>query len=548
MFSVITGKMTPFYNLLLLIHIEIIAQWKCVGIVFDRDGIDVIPWPQLQRLYAQNELDLTKPFIVIESPSSDWTLLHNNYKGLYNAFKHYGKLSIDTRTTDCSCFKLPNNTIDIETCYEFVSNFKYVSKQKTQEFHINKSSSFWDRYEPYFPLEYPYEQCIKRYRVHKPMQYILTHWDEFIMNDKNNDLNKKKPKLTSRRVTFNVITSNQGQLMMDDVSMEVMKHIDIQPFSPIFGLKQGIHSLHDMNLWFGSNNYRLIRHTDTSDNLFFVLNGTKKFRIAAPYLINHPDFPFILYPFLHSASRSAYPVFPIYGTQYKAEQYDIDLHKDEVLWLPSGWWHEVVNGEIGSIGLNLWFGDGPTMLKQRMHRVKVPLSGPRIGIDEMDGMLYLINRITQYFDHEDMDKQYGFMFTYFRRMYPILNVIYDDNLAFERNGNNDMNWLYWLNGIIDVNSIAKCEGNKDIFDVLHHVSYSCTIPTKKEKWDAAVAGFFSLFDRMSDIPLPHRQEIVSTYLETILYYVKMDAVFTPILVALQIYEFAKVIIFPCFLY
>eukprot|EP01084_Bolivina_argentea_P081362 147340_1 len=210
-----------------LLLLYILFTFNCKSIMFTRNGIVEIFWDNLHDSLSTNKLDLTKPFIILRSPSSQWTLLDHNYKYLQKALKHYGQLSIDTRTSDCSCFKLANKTIDKQKCYQFVSTFKYLSQQKIRDFHMNKSSFYWDKYETFFTQEQPYEKCIKRFRAYKSIKYILKHWNSFIMNDLNNNLNKSNPKLTARRISFNIITSRHGRMMYDDISMEIMKHIDI---------------------------------------------------------------------------------------------------------------------------------------------------------------------------------------------------------------------------------------------------------------------------------------------------------------------------------
>eukprot|EP01084_Bolivina_argentea_P081363 147341_1 len=264
------------------------------------------------------------------------------------------------------------------------------------------------------------------------------------MNDLNNNLNKSNPKLTARRISFNIITSRHGRMMYDDISMEIMKHIDILPFFELFGMRQGLNSLHDMMLWIGSNNYRLIRHSDNSDNLFFVLNGTKTFLLSVPVLLNDKRFPYVLYPFIHPSSRSEYPMYPMYHYKYPEnyKEYKVVLSKDEVLYVPGGVYHEVTNSNEGSIGINIWFGDKTSMTTDKLHQIKIPVSSS-VVMDELDGFMYLINKVTEYFEHDNSYKQYGFMFNYFRRIYPVLDIIYYDNLIF---GDSDDN-IEWLNMI-----------------------------------------------------------------------------------------------------
>lgn len=118
------------------------------------------------------------------------------------------------------------------------------------------------------------------------------------------------------------------------------------------GYKLGLNeSVSDFNIWIGPSGHVESLHYDPVDGTLMQLHGTKKVVLFPPHQLSN------LYPFpvyihlrhglkLRSWFSQVYPEKPDFQSfpkLQKALQYkfEVILNRGEVLYIPSGWWHEV---------------------------------------------------------------------------------------------------------------------------------------------------------------------------------------------------------------
>ena len=106
----------------------------------------------------------------------------------------------------------------------------------------------------------------------------------------------------------------------------------------------------DLNsvVWFGAADVRVSTHYDISHNLFFQLDGKKRFDLLPP----SAHAALRLYPFWHGSNRQAQAALPLSPEQ---PMWRADLEPGDALLLPSRWFHSVTSMSR-SIGVNWWTG------------------------------------------------------------------------------------------------------------------------------------------------------------------------------------------------
>ncbi len=141
------------------------------------------------------------------------------------------------------------------------------------------------------------------------------------------------------------------------LSHPIIKDIDIRPFSRVFDI--GFPGLSrkgppiDIHLWMGTKGATSIRHHDLNDNLYFVLRGHKKFYLSHPNAFRQ----FEIYPYLHPSHRHEItcPFSPNCDQKRSANILEVDVRAGDLLYLPSFWFHKVVNMDKDTLALNIWW-------------------------------------------------------------------------------------------------------------------------------------------------------------------------------------------------
>ena len=197
---------------------------------------------------------------------------------------------------------------------------------------------------------------------------------------------------------------------------------------------------------------------DYEDNLFFQLNGHKTFILSPPSLGSYP-----LFPFLHESERQ------VCGGNVDDEnvEYTVTLRKGDVLYLPSFWYHEVVNGEEGSYGVNLW------ILNRKLHAPLDRIENYPLPKDLADSfrkgvkksnfrrMLHFIWTLESAFcDRIAADSEHchahPVLMRYFGETYPILSDIQRHHLFLEGAVTDNFEFLSWFIDVNHFKNMLKC--------------------------------------------------------------------------------------------
>lgn len=112
--------------------------------------------------------------------------------------------------------------------------------------------------------------------------------------------------------------------------------------------------------WVGPKGAGLKLHRDLVDNFLYQVKGSKRIKLFAPSETNCL-YPLVIggNPFYEpSKVNPDQPDYAAYPESRKAKSVSCDLHAGEMLYLPAGWWHQVVNQET-SWSLNFFAVNQP---------------------------------------------------------------------------------------------------------------------------------------------------------------------------------------------
>eukprot|EP01084_Bolivina_argentea_P131802 232590_1 len=269
----------------------------------------------------------------------------------------------------------------------------------------------------------------------------------------------KKTKYSKLYSYYNVF-KNADELVTA-FQLNTLDQIRLSPYFDIFDIA-GFADIKDIHIWFGTEYYRAMRHLDKCDNLFFVLEGSRVFRVSEPTLKVFP-----LHPFGHASNRQQYPYYPLLEDETIPKEYhisEVEVFANEVFYLPGFWHHEVINNNF-TVALNVWWDSVDELLQRDMEDFRLPINPQRDdGMDksQINAFLYFAQRLIELFccilqvnkaDHVDtnhmircMDveyKGYGYLTTSFEQIYRVLDEFTYD--SFE-----------WMAMVVDVSDIIKC--------------------------------------------------------------------------------------------
>ena len=441
----------------------------------------------IKRKERSSKQYLKSPLIITDSPISDWTLFDN----LEHIFTlNQANFLSESHSINCS-------NLDKNICNEYVSTFIY-SNDNNQS---SQSYEYWNKYE----LNYNNYTLYEKYMTYNQQQYeIKDVVDELINNNEpfnnNNNNNNDSDILWREHTYFRLMGLNEGETKFDSLQLNTLDHIRLSDYFKIFNVYNGYQHITDIHLWFGLNQYRAIRHFDTSNNLFFLLKGSRKFTLSKPTFNI-----FTYYPFGHKSEKHQYKYLSHFynddddNNNYDDGDYDIyesTLYENEILYIPSHWWYQVENNNY-SFALSILFNDGEnTALRTDLYDYKLPINPQKtqISVGDLDEFFYFIQYTIDLFcknykndninpllrcnGYNEKNNGYGYLLSNFQKIYPILEELNFDNFE-------------WFSIGMDFENIFKCSLSNNIdeysenFAAFKNDLYFCydMIDQYKEEWN-----------------------------------------------------------------
>ena len=332
-----------------------------------------------------------------------------------------------------------------------------------------------------------------------------------------------------------------GMFNIDDLSLSFMDHVTVSPYFNYFGMKQtGWWAMNEIHLWFGSNNYFTVSHYDESNNIYFMMRGSKSFSLA-PLKGIHEDSEHILYPYLYPGSRNTYYYM---GRDTLNDTYKVTIKENEILYVPAYWYHETLNdNKAESMAINIWFNtDTPkSRINQYLQRLySEPLPSGEYVFDDWNEFVYFLNKMSEVMN----DNGKGALLQFFEPLYPVLGHIYDD---FRRIGSDKLD-INYLNMLFDYNNLLKCFRLNPYYDknaktfvykklvkLLKKKSIFQCYPPRKEKlgrWDQLINAYSNMFDRVRNIDDVVMEHTYVKYIESILLLISHDIGFNMLFISL----------------
>ena len=446
-------------------------------VVFESKEIDKIPvvhWKDLDS--ALSKWMESQPFRIKHSPLSQWKLtsyLQQNSVNVGNKrIKSYFERDENTnemdekfsfvktqsRSSNC-CF-----TDSAQFCKQIVSSFMYNS--------FGNRLEFWDKYEKNYQQIKQFKSCTN-----------ITLIENREMDSAMNELYKLKQDEIDNNIKKSIyMNANIPHKMYNDMNM--------QPFFERFSIdtKYGDWEIY---LWIGSENGFASRHYDTTNNLFFVLRGSKQFLLSPPSLSK-----FKMYPSLHSSWRQQISSFN-FDEIYENETliFNVILNAGEVLYIPPFWYHKVKNLNVSTIGTNLWWYSQIHEKIDAIWSISIPIQNYWNVYKKYNEMMYFIYKLLDIFD-----KDLSFVSKNYFSTYPILyemrQYLLNSNLFYV-----DQKWK-WMELFVDIRNIQKClnvNAEKISIPTILHQTYSC-IDTEIEqvsKWKSSINSLYRMFGEVN---------------------------------------------------
>eukprot|EP00484_Ammonia_sp_Unknown_P027645 CAMPEP_0197035194 /NCGR_PEP_ID=MMETSP1384-20130603/13052_1 /TAXON_ID=29189 /ORGANISM="Ammonia sp." /LENGTH=504 /DNA_ID=CAMNT_0042465223 /DNA_START=78 /DNA_END=1589 /DNA_ORIENTATION=+ len=486
---------------------------------------------------------LMYPVIITDSPMSDWSVLQH----FNRIFPPDYEMEGNYQEADCSCFG--NSSESEQICHEYVSTFLYARDDDGS-------------YEKWKPFEYKHERykqygsCVQRrqrtYYVRDLSETFnhIVHELDVVDDDHashNNTYcatdNVDMHHMYNKSYTyFNIL--RLGGSHKPDISplqLTLLDHIQLHPFYDIFNIERGFYDIDDVHIWFGNENYRAVRHFDRNENLFFMLKGSRTFRISPPTFNIFP-----LHPFNHKSARQQYPNYPVVDEEAEGwmlrneSEYDIwesALYSNELLYLPSSWFHEIVNDNY-SCALSVWYtGTQLNYIREDLFNFRLPIN-PRkydsMSVPETDEFFYFIQRVVDSFcslrDGMRADPlmrchgmgNVGYLLSHFRYLYPVL-----DELTAET--------IDWFDHEQQMFACARSRVDYHDFDEFKQHLSRCGELTEEyqREWDEAIEIFMDMLDAMCEIDCKITEGTLIEYIETLIVDIFGDSNLMPLVTRLM---------------
>eukprot|EP01084_Bolivina_argentea_P259971 438876_1 len=304
-----------------------------------RNGVLTATYSEVLTLHKHGIDYFKQPLIITDSIQSNWTLLSN----LQNLFDENYNISVKKQATNCSCLiqtQIYNKISDKININNLCKHYNEVIIYKRNLTYY----LYWDKFEGKHKFTSQGLDCVNTQLI---KQYVVDGINSVINNSNNNvNVNNSINNKTNVRKTIKTFKSwlflFGSNSHNDNNKMEITDlqlNTSLIPFFNIFS-ENGLKSFTDinsLNIFYSKQYYRAIRHYDAYHNLFFILKGSRKFRISEP---NTNIFE--IYPFLHTSSRHQFPNYPqietysegvfINDTNYKINE--CIIFENEALYLP----------------------------------------------------------------------------------------------------------------------------------------------------------------------------------------------------------------------
>eukprot|EP01084_Bolivina_argentea_P046856 86319_1 len=264
-----------------------------------------IPRVEWKKLKAIGVLKKTQPFVILNSPLHIFLIMDylppptsikhikKGNKFLSSLFQSNNTISSQHRTINCSCIaQIHSTSYTTQLCNNIGSVFLYEN-YKSNEHNI---LSYWTPFESCNINQY-YAKCIQSSVQEIPFhQFTTLLLKEQTQKSNQNILHYKYLVLK----LLQMIESDEPNKFIPRSHKpfsDMLKYMLFEPFYKLFDIKypSDVDAIH---LWMGSNQSTSVRHYDSYYNLYFVLRGSKIFRISKPTVSR-----FMMYPFIHSSGR-----------------------------------------------------------------------------------------------------------------------------------------------------------------------------------------------------------------------------------------------------
>ncbi len=496
-----------------------------------RDGVNIYEWNDIE--YGVCKLPTIIPFIIINSPLKKWG--KSTMKHIIKTLKESNtKIGVEYRRSNCA--KCGFDVSNISKCHEFVNTFSTPSYGK-EKLTGNRIDYFWYKYElndgnvlGLFPhKQFENEQCINQRGIARKTIRI----SKAIKKAKSLSLSRDKKSLDNyTNYTYSAVKF-ATVWKLDDYEKHnyanLIKYENMKPFFQIFGMKEEYNDIHMISAWTGTNGYITNFHYDQANNMYFMIKGNKTFQMTHNVLFNDN---FVIFPFLNFYFLN----FAKYEEKY-LDYPRINVYTNEILYIPSYWFHRVINDKYNTYALNVWIRD------YQIHKIQNYQFSKNLGqilfaniMDNWQQTLYLLQQIHFRIFGENS------LFQYFSKMYPVLYDIqkYHMMIGNSNSMNNDnLNWLSWF---IDLDNMLKCgqEGiiNREFLRIIlinRENTLFCPLPYEYDKEVANTINEVSeiLLDIQSNYSQGTAQLELAEFSEKILYLITEDTMYLPLLVSLH---------------
>eukprot|EP01084_Bolivina_argentea_P047207 86983_1 len=528
------------------------TQITLLNSISQRNNVLVADYGEIKLMneYFDDTYYKNMPFIITNSEMKNWKI----YEDIMSGDIFGAELEVDVlhQTTNCSCFGNDKKSFDL--CKMYASTFLYITERDGYE--------YWYKHErdTYSNISNKYKQCLNSdYEFVKINDIISANnlyqeWGSNIWSNSNNmtsDNNYMK-----YYTWFNIFATNK-------YSYNFIDAISLSQYFKLFNLNNGYKDIYSINLFFGASYYRTTRHFHHRDNLIFMLHGNRTLKLSKPsYSI------FNLFPFHHQSGMQQYPNYPFFELNnndiYSNDNidvnnyhiFDVELHENEILYLPAYWYHEVINSNT-SLSMVIWWEASDRKIENSLNYVGLPINLTKydlnetkyLSLEDIDEFLYFIQNLIDDFceiinTHKDRNKYpmkctnkyyngHSYLLKSFAKIYPILNNINYNNFE-------------WISMQIQMENIFKCSQGKKVnssnyLDInllinnFKYDSYFCYDINDHIKpiWNKAIKRILNDYImKMTNIAIS--ETILMSYLETILLKLTQNTNLIPFWLALQL--------------
>ena len=202
---------------------------------------------------------------------------------------------------------------------------------------------------------------------------------------------------------------------------------------------------------------------------------------------------------------------------------EIVVSVNEVLFIPSHWYHEVINLSSATIAFNLWWDSELSNIKEAIWSSKIPIRGEDLTELRRE-ILYFINIVTDLWchhvltlmDQEQIDRshcsamnkstsalKYGYLSAFFGAVYPVLESLFNCQDA--------------MNLYIQFDYLEACfiSCGTSMSSVLEDIAY-CWIVSDALNWDRAAIEVLKKLKDADDIGVA--ELYLTEFLESMLRY------------------------------